>query len=79
MVKIYTRRGDRGTTSLLGGARIGKDAPTIELLGALDEAQAALGVARLCRDAHRARSGRRPRPRCATARSDNVAHRGDRA
>jgi cob(I)alamin adenosyltransferase len=51
MVKIYTRRGDGGMTSLLGGARVDKNAPTIELLGALDEAQAALGVARAeCRE-----------------------------
>jgi cob(I)alamin adenosyltransferase len=46
MLKIYTRRGDAGTTSLRGGARVEKSAPTVELLGTLDEAQAALGVAR---------------------------------
>ena len=43
---IYTRRGDDGTTGLLGGVRVRKDEPRIELLGTLDEAQAHLGVAR---------------------------------
>ena len=46
MVKIYTRKGDDGTTGLLYGGRVPKHAPTIEANGAVDEAQAALGVAR---------------------------------
>lgn len=46
MVKIYTRRGDDGTTGLLYGGRVGKDSTVIELNGAVDEAQAALGLAR---------------------------------
>jgi cob(I)alamin adenosyltransferase len=45
-VKIYTRRGDDGTTGLLYGGRVRKDSATIDLNGAVDEAQAALGVAR---------------------------------
>ena len=44
--KIYTRKGDDGTTGLLYGGRVRKDDPTIELNGAVDEAQAALGLAR---------------------------------
>jgi cob(I)alamin adenosyltransferase len=44
--RIYTRKGDDGTTGLLYGGRVRKDAPAIELNGAVDEAQAALGVAR---------------------------------
>lgn len=43
---IYTRSGDDGTTGLLFGGRVPKDAAPIELLGAVDEAQAMLGVAR---------------------------------
>lgn len=43
---IYTRKGDDGTTGLLFGGRVGKDSPRIELNGAVDEAQAALGSAR---------------------------------
>jgi cob(I)alamin adenosyltransferase len=45
-MKIYTRRGDDGTTGLLFGGRTGKDSAVIEATGAVDEAQAALGVAR---------------------------------
>lgn len=45
-MKVYTRRGDTGTTGLLHGDRVGKDAPVVEALGAIDEAQAALGVVR---------------------------------
>ena len=45
-MKIYTRKGDDGTTGLLFGGRVGKDHPTIEANGAVDEAQAALGLAR---------------------------------
>lgn len=46
MTKFYTRTGDEGTTGLLGEGRARKDAPRLEAVGALDEANAALGVAR---------------------------------
>jgi cob(I)alamin adenosyltransferase len=46
VVRIYTRKGDDGTTGLLYGGRVAKSAPSIEVNGAVDEAQAALGVAR---------------------------------
>jgi cob(I)alamin adenosyltransferase len=45
-VRIYTKRGDDGTTGLLFGGRVQKSAKRIEVNGAVDEAQAALGVAR---------------------------------
>lgn len=45
-MKIYTRRGDDGTTGLLYGGRVRKDSAPIELNGAVDEAQAAIGLAR---------------------------------
>lgn len=45
-MKIYTRRGDDGTTGLLYGGRVRKDSAAIDLNGAVDEAQAALGVVR---------------------------------
>jgi cob(I)alamin adenosyltransferase len=45
-VRIYTRKGDDGTTGLLFGGRVPKSAPTVELNGAVDEAQAALGLVR---------------------------------
>ena len=47
LTKIYTRGGDGGETSLGGGARGGKDDPRVEAYGAVDEANAALGAARL--------------------------------
>jgi cob(I)alamin adenosyltransferase len=47
VVKIYTRKGDDGTTGLLyGGPRVAKNSPVIEANGIVDEAQAAMGVAR---------------------------------
>jgi len=44
--RIYTRKGDDGTTGLLYGGRVPKHSPRIEVNGAVDEAQAALGLAR---------------------------------
>ena len=49
---LYTRKGDDGTTGLLGEERVSKDHPRIEALGALDEASSALGVARAACQAH---------------------------
>jgi cob(I)alamin adenosyltransferase len=49
MSPFYTRTGDDGSTGLLGEGRLPKYHPRIEALGALDEASAALGLARaLC-------------------------------
>ncbi len=45
-MKIYTRKGDDGTTGLLYGGRVAKTSPVIEANGAVDEAQAALGAVR---------------------------------
>jgi cob(I)alamin adenosyltransferase len=47
MVKIYTRTGDDGETSLLGGERLRKDDLRIETIGSVDEINAALGVVRV--------------------------------
>ncbi|MEM4675807.1 MAG: ATP:cob(I)alamin adenosyltransferase, partial [Nitrososphaerota archaeon] len=38
--------GDDGTTGLLGGVRVPKDDPRVEVLGALDELNAIIGLAR---------------------------------
>jgi cob(I)alamin adenosyltransferase len=46
MDKFYTRSGDDGETGLLGEGRVPKFHPILEAVGALDEATAALGVAR---------------------------------
>jgi len=49
VVRIYTGKGDDGTTSLWYGGRVPKSDPRTEAYGSLDEANAALGVARsLC-------------------------------
>ncbi len=45
-MKIYTKTGDEGHTSLLGGARVSKHDARIEAIGAIDELNAALGVVR---------------------------------
>lgn len=45
-MKIYTRKGDDGTTGLYGGGRVAKDSARPEAYGTVDEAQAALGLAR---------------------------------
>jgi cob(I)alamin adenosyltransferase len=46
MVKIYTRKGDDGTTSLWYGGRVAKTNVRTEAYGSVDEANSALGVAR---------------------------------
>jgi len=49
-MKIYTRSGDAGTTALFGGDRVTKASPRVSAYGAVDEANAALGVARTLLD-----------------------------
>ena len=43
---IYTKTGDDGTTSLFNSKRITKSASRIEVLGTVDELNAALGAVR---------------------------------
>ncbi|HWR39149.1 MAG TPA: cob(I)yrinic acid a,c-diamide adenosyltransferase [Patescibacteria group bacterium] len=45
-MKIYTKTGDRGETSLLSGERVPKDHLRVEAYGALDEVGATLGLAK---------------------------------
>ncbi len=45
-MKIYTKTGDRGETSLLGGARVRKDHVRVAACGDVDETNAALGSVR---------------------------------
>ncbi len=45
-MKIYTKKGDDGTTGLLYGGRVLKNSDVIEANGAIDEAQSTLGIAR---------------------------------
>lgn len=44
-MKIYTRTGDDGQTSLFGGRRVSKSHPRVEAYGAVDELNSALGLA----------------------------------
>jgi cob(I)alamin adenosyltransferase len=44
-VKIYTRSGDEGQTSLIYGRRIGKDSQRVGAYGTVDEANSAIGLA----------------------------------
>jgi cob(I)alamin adenosyltransferase len=45
--KIYTRTGDDGTTGLVDGTRRSKADPRLHVVGSVDEANAAIGLARL--------------------------------
>lgn len=45
-MKVYTRKGDDGSTDLLYGGRVKKNDPRPEVYGDVDETQAAIGLAR---------------------------------
>lgn len=45
-MKIYTRKGDTGETSLIGGVRVHKNDERIEAYGTVDELNAILGLIR---------------------------------
>jgi cob(I)alamin adenosyltransferase len=47
LTRIYTRGGDAGETSLGDGKRVRKDSLRVETFGTVDEANAAIGLARL--------------------------------
>jgi cob(I)alamin adenosyltransferase len=47
LTRIYTRGGDKGETSLGDGSRVPKHALRVEAYGTVDEANAAIGLARL--------------------------------
>jgi cob(I)alamin adenosyltransferase len=57
-VKLYTRTGDAGETSLYGGTRVRKDDARVDAYGEVDELNAWLGLAR----AHLAAPGSNPPP-----------------
>jgi cob(I)alamin adenosyltransferase len=46
LTRIYTRTGDDGTTGLVGGQRIKKNALRIEAYGTIDELSSVIGLAR---------------------------------
>lgn len=45
--RLYTRTGDDGTTGLVDGSRRSKADPRLQVVGTVDEANAAIGLARL--------------------------------
>ena len=45
-MKIYTKTGDRGTTSLIGGTRVPKNSVCLEAYGSVDELNACMGMIR---------------------------------
>ncbi len=45
-MKIYTKTGDKGTTSLYTGERVEKNCLRVQTYGAIDETDSALGIAR---------------------------------
>lgn len=45
-MKIYTKGGDKGSTSLIGGTRVSKSSIRVKAYGAVDTANATLGVAK---------------------------------
>jgi len=47
LTRIYTRGGDKGETSLGDGSRVAKHSLRVEAVGTVDEANAAIGLARL--------------------------------
>jgi cob(I)alamin adenosyltransferase len=51
VARIYTKKGDDGSTSLWYGGRVAKSDPRTEAYGSVDEAVSALGIARSLCDA----------------------------
>lgn len=49
-MKIYTKTGDNGTTSLLNGISVSKSDDRIELLGTIDELSSHIGLAKVLAD-----------------------------
>ena len=50
ITRVYTRTGDKGETSLVGGKRVSKDSPRIAAYGSIDELNAIVGLARAFND-----------------------------
>ena len=46
-MKIYTKKGDAGTTGLFGGARVPKDDVRVECVGTFDEVNSTIGLLRV--------------------------------
>ena len=77
-MKIYTKGGDRGTTSLFGGKRVDKDDLRIQAYGSVDELNSLLGV--ITSDLRHTRSNRGSdvRPEGTQSLRDPRGHEDDR-
>ena len=53
ITRVYTRTGDRGETSLVGGKRVPKDSPRIDAYGTIDELNSIIGLARVFNEENR--------------------------
>ena len=74
LTRIYTRGGDAGETSLGDGARVPKYDPRVAAFGTVDEANAAIGVARLHTSGEAAEERGQDR---GDRQSDQVGEKGD--
>lgn len=76
MAKIYTKVGDKGSTSLLGGQKVPKDDDRIAAYGTVDELNSVLGWARSALDAAARAPGAPAVERLATLNADleNIQH-----
>jgi cob(I)alamin adenosyltransferase len=72
LTRIYTRTGDDGTTGLVGGQRVKKNALRIETYGTIDELSSTIGLARTALT-----DAQRKRPVQDAARANAVATRLD--
>jgi len=45
-MKVYTKKGDSGTTQLIGGTRVPKSSMRIEAYGTIDELNSYIGLIR---------------------------------
>ncbi len=46
ITRVYTKTGDKGETSLVGGARVSKSSPRVEAYGDVDELNSLIGLVR---------------------------------
>ncbi len=74
---MYTRRGDKGETSLYGSKRVAKDSPRVEAYGSIDELNSIMGVAiSLSKDARTSASLRKIQKMLFVAGADSAAEYG---
>ncbi len=58
LTRIYTRSGDQGMTSLVGGVRVPKESARLEAYGTVDELNSIVGIVRTYLPAYKRRLGK---------------------